>query len=186
MRFDLSSELTKNYYIPTLTMTLKKFINHSFKVFLLLLLTSFAGCQSEQVEMRVNEPDRERLKVLFLGDDRGHQPIERLRDVGTTMLNRGIELVYTDDLNDLDIEILSRYDALLLYANHEEITPVQEEHLLDYVERGGGFVPIHSASANFTNSEKFIELVGGQFQSHGAEVFSTEIIEPDHEIRAGF
>jgi putative membrane-bound dehydrogenase-like protein len=167
-------------------MTLKKLINHSFRVFLLLLLTFLAGYQSEQVEMRVDEPDRERLKVLFLGDDRGHQPIERLRDVGTTMLNRGIELVYTDDLSDLDIEILSRYDALLLYANHDVITPAQEEHLLDYVERGGGFVPIHSASANFTNSEKFIELVGGQFQSHGAEVFSTEIVEPDHEIMAGF
>lgn len=167
-------------------MIVKKFLNLSFKVIILFLITGIFGCQSDQVEMRIDEPDRDRLKVLFLGDDRGHQPIERLMDIGTTMLNRGIELVYTDDLNDLDIEILSRYDALLLYANHEEITPKQEEHLLDYVERGGGFVPIHSASANFTNSERFIELVGAQFQSHGGEVFSTTIEEPDHEIMSGF
>ncbi|MEX1011612.1 MAG: PVC-type heme-binding CxxCH protein [Balneolaceae bacterium] len=136
--------------------------------------------------MRVFEPDREELKVLFIGDDRGHQPIQRLEHLATYMLDRGIELFYSDDLDELNIQNLSRYDAVLLYANHPEISEEQLDGLLDYVNRGGGFVPVHSASANFTNSDEFIALVGGQFESHGGEVFTTRIVEPAHEIMQGF
>lgn len=162
---------------------LKKFFT---KLILLLLTATFIGCQSDAIEMRVNEPDRDRLKVLFLGDDRGHQPIERLRDIGTDMMDRGIELFYTDDLDDLNLAFLSRYDALLLYANHPEISQEQEDALFEYISRGGGFVPIHSASANFSDSDRFVALVGGRFSRHGEEVFTTEIAEPNHEIMQGF
>jgi uncharacterized protein len=58
--------------------------------------------------------------------------------------------------------------------------------LLKYVEDGGGFVAIHSASACFHNSEKFVALVGGQFRSHGAGVFRTRIAQPDHPVMRGF
>ena len=34
----------------------------------------------------------------------------------------------------------------MIYANHETITPEQEKALLNFVEKGKGFLPIHSAS----------------------------------------
>ena len=129
----------------------------------------------------------ERLKVLFLGDGGHHKPAERLRDIATPLLDRGIELYYTEDLNDLELEKLRGYDAVLLYANHEgAISPAQEEALVTYVAEGGGFVPIHSASGNFRGSRRFIELVGGAFQSHGEGIFRTRIAEPTHEIMQGY
>ena len=149
-----------------------------------------AGCanESSQVDSRDGQ---ERLKVLFLGDDGGHEPAVRLRDVARPMLDRGIELFYTSDLGDINLENLRRYDAVLHYANyHEPHYPETDAQmiadLVQYVEEGGGFVPVHSASGNFRDSQDFISLLGGAFASHGVGTFSTRIAEADHEIMAGF
>jgi len=134
-------------------------------------------------------PDR--LEVLFLGDDRGHHPHKRLRDVARPMLDRGIKLFYSSDIDELELQNLKKYDAVLLYANYHEphypkLPKDKEQALIDYVEQGGGFVPIHSASGNFRNSEAFINLLGGAFKSHGTDSMETRIAEPDHEIMKGF
>ena len=44
----------------------------------------------------------------------------------------------------------------MIYANTEKIAPEQEKALLEYVEGGGGFAPIHCASYCFLNSPKYI------------------------------
>jgi putative membrane-bound dehydrogenase-like protein len=133
----------------------------------------------------------DRLKVLFLGDDRDHQPHIRLRDVTRPMLDRGIELFYSSDINELELQNLKKYDAVLLYANYHEpaypeLPKDKEQALVNYVEQGGGFVPVYSASGNFRNSEAYINLLGAAFESHGTGVFTTRIAEPDHPIMKGF
>ena len=74
----------------------------------------------------------------------------------------------------------------MIYANITEISPDQEKALLDYVDRGGGFVPVHCASYCFLNSPKYIALVGAQFQRHGTGEFDTKIVDPSHPIMKGF
>ena len=54
-------------------------------------------------------------------------------------------MTYTERVDDLNPETLARYDALLIYANINAITPAQEKALIDYVEGGGAFVPVHCA-----------------------------------------
>ena len=61
------------------------------------------------------------------------------------LAGRGIDLNYTENVKDLNKDTLARYDALVIYANTEPIAPEQEKALLDYVEGGGGFVPLHCA-----------------------------------------
>ena len=102
------------------------------------------------------------------------------------LAGRGIDVTYTEKLGDLNPETLARYDALLIYANINEISPDQEKALLDYVEGGGGFVPVHCASYCFLNSPKYIALVGAQFQRHGTGEFDTKIVDPSHPIMKGF
>src|SRR3954468_2690458 len=96
-----------------------------------------------------------RLKVLFLGDNAGHKPIDRFKILEPVFAKRGIDLTYTDKLEDLNAKNLGGYDALVIYANHTKITPEQERALLDYVEGGKGFVPLHCASYCFLNSPKY-------------------------------
>src|SRR5207248_2430704 len=95
-----------------------------------------------------------KLKVLFLGDSGHHKPADRFRQLQPAFAARGIELTYTDKLDDLNAKTLAGYDALLVYANHEKIGPEQEKALLDFVEGGKGFVPVHCASYCFLNSPK--------------------------------
>ena len=126
-----------------------------------------------------------RVKVLFLGDNGHHVPLERCRDAYSVLGKRGIDLTYTDDLNDLNPATLNRYDVLLLYANWTKISPEQEKALLDYVESGHGFAPIHCASYCFLNSPKITALIGARFKSHSTGVFKETIADGDHPIEKG-
>lgn len=126
------------------------------------------------------------LKILFLGDNAGHQPPARFRQLEPVFEKRNISLTYTDKLEDLNADKLNEYDGLLIYANHLKIKPEQEKALLDYVSSGKGFIPVHCASYCFLNSEKYIALVGAQFRSHGDGVFRTKTVEADHPIMKGF
>src|SRR5436853_7902100 len=80
------------------------------------------------------------LNVLFHGDNAGHKPTNRFALMQPALAPRGIDLTYTDNLDDLNSTNLARYDALVIYANHTRISPEQEKALLDYVEGGHGFV----------------------------------------------
>ncbi|WP_158607302.1 PVC-type heme-binding CxxCH protein [Rhodohalobacter sp. SW132] len=159
---------------------------------MLLLLSGviITSCDSSAQEADTHEREQ-RLQILFLGDDGGHEPSVRLRDIARPMLDRGIELFYTSDLNDINLENLRKYDAVLHYANYHEpdypqTDPKIIESLISYVEEGGGYVPVHSASGNFRDSDEFISLLGGAFESHESGTFRTRIAEPDHEIMQGF
>ena len=125
------------------------------------------------------------LTALFLGDRGHHRPADRAAQLIPVMHDRGIEVTYTDDQRDLNPSTLARYDALILYANIDAITPEQDKALLDYVARGGGFVPLHCASFCFRNSPDFVALVGAQFLRHGTGEFDTKVVDADHPIMKG-
>jgi putative membrane-bound dehydrogenase-like protein len=126
------------------------------------------------------------IKVLFLGDEGHHRPAARFRQLQPVLAKRGIDLTYTDKVTALSPQVLASYDGLLIYANTTRITPEQEKALLDYVESGKGFIPIHCASYCFLNSPKYAELVGAQFKSHGTGTFRTTVAVPDHPVMKGF
>jgi putative membrane-bound dehydrogenase-like protein len=126
------------------------------------------------------------LKVLFLGDDGHHRPADRFAQLQPVLASRGIELVYTDKVADLDPAVLSAYDALAVYANIDNLPPEGEAAILDFVRNGKGVVPIHCASFSFRNSPAWIDLVGAQFQKHGAGEFRTLTVAPDHPVMLGF
>jgi putative membrane-bound dehydrogenase-like protein len=125
------------------------------------------------------------LRILFLGDNGHHRPADRFAQMQPALSSRGIELTYTDKLDDLNPAKLARYDALLIFANYTRISPEQESALLNYVASGHGLVPVHCASYCFLNSPKYIELVGGQFQRHGTGTFKDTIVNADHPIMKG-
>lgn len=131
-------------------------------------------------------PAAEPLRVLMLGDRGHHQPQARYVQIRPVLADAGIVVDYTESVDDLNLEKLSAYDALLLYANIDRIEPRQADALLKYVADGGGFIPLHCASYCFRNNADVVALMGAQFQRHGTGVFRTEISQPDHPIMQGF
>src|SRR5690625_1252034 len=87
----------------------------------LMIFAGFlAGCANEESSERPRSGEG-RLKVLFLGDDAGREPAVRLRDIARPMLDRGIELFYTSDLEDIHLGNLRRSAAVLFFADHHMI-----------------------------------------------------------------
>ncbi|HUS34184.1 MAG TPA: PVC-type heme-binding CxxCH protein, partial [Verrucomicrobiae bacterium] len=125
------------------------------------------------------------VRVLLLGDNGHHRPAEFFKVVEPALRTKNIEIVYTDVLSDLNSSKLAGYDCLMIFANWTEIAPEQEKAILDFVSAGGGLVPVHCASFCFLNSPKYIELVGGQFKSHGTGVFKETHVKKDHPIMKG-
>jgi uncharacterized protein len=130
--------------------------------------------------------DAKPIRILFLGDDGHHQPADRFKQLQPVLEKRGIELTYTDKVEALNAKTLADYDGLMIYANTTKIMPEQEKALLDFVEGGKGFIPLHCASYCFLNSDKYIDLVGAQFKSHNTGTFRTTIAAPNHPIMKGF
>src|SRR5262249_47042312 len=126
------------------------------------------------------------IKILFLGDNGHHNPNARYRQLLPVLEKKGIELTYFDSATALNPKTLAGYDGIIIYPNTTKISPAQEAALPQFLASGKGFIPLHCASYCFLNSEKYIELVGAQFKSHGTGTFKTTIAEPDHPIMKGF
>ena len=126
------------------------------------------------------------VEVLFLGDSGHHRPAERSRQLIPVLKKRGINIVYTEKLEDLNPGKLSAYHGLLIYANHRRLSPEQERAMKRFVTSGGGLIPLHCASACFGNSKEYIRMVGGRFKSHKTGTFRTLILAPDHPVMKGF
>jgi putative membrane-bound dehydrogenase-like protein len=133
------------------------------------------------------------INLLFIGHDQREGSGYHLSHAYAPRFNESlgrekIFMDYREDLKMLTDEGLADVDALMLYGNYDHLTPEQEAALLRFVENGGAFLPVHSASACFGNSEAFVKLVGGRFHSHGMETFTTRIApgQEDHPILQGF
>ncbi len=122
----------------------------------------------------------EPLRILFLGDNGHHQPAARFRQLQPVLAARGIELTYSDRTSDLNAKSLAAYDGLVIYANHTSMSAEQETALVEFVEGGKGFVPLHCASACFGGSAKYVSLVGGKFSKHSFGKFHAKIIDAQH------
>lgn len=155
---------------------MRKFLLGPFLLVPLLALECFAG----------EHPAPRRLEILFLGHHSKHHDSEKLAEIlSQEYFKQGINITYTTDLNDLNQPTLSKYDGLIIYANHDSISPAQETALLNFVKQGKGFIPLHCASYCFRNSPQYIELVGGQFKTHKLDSFSVKTLEQDHPVMKG-
>lgn len=126
------------------------------------------------------------LKLLFMGDNGHHLPARRFLELSPVLEKRGIQLRYTDKMENLNSKTLSEFDGLVLYANIDRIEDDQAEAVLEFVASGKGFIPLHCATYCWRNNRDIVDLMGGQFQRHGAQVFSTQIEQADHPIMQGF
>jgi uncharacterized protein len=78
---------------------------------------------------------------------------------------------------------LKRYDAVV-FANTTGDLPVPDRQaLLDWIKSGKGFVGVHAASDTFHGYPAFIDMIGGEFKQHGAQV-EVDAINQDKECPA--
>jgi putative membrane-bound dehydrogenase-like protein len=161
---------------------------HLLRISLLLPLAAFGVALGKPLTSP--KPEARRLEVLFLGaptaNGPGHDPVTRYRVIKRNLGTEGIDFTYTQDPAEaFNPATLAKYDALLMYGNWAQGGPMPADQLnalTSYIEAGGGFLPIHCASACYGGSPEFIKLVGGRFKSHGGGEFKASIVGGSHPI----
>jgi hypothetical protein len=155
-------------------------MTHRISTLLVALLVALAQPAVRAAELPA------RINCLFLGDQGYHKPADRYNQLLPSFPRRGIDITYSDDVNDLNPQTLSRYDVLIVYANIGTISDSQAAALLEFVRSGHGFVPLHCASFCFRNNDEVVALIGGQFKKHSTGTFRTRIAAPKHEVMRNF
>nr|WP_295930857.1 PVC-type heme-binding CxxCH protein [uncultured Dyadobacter sp.] len=131
-------------------------------------------------------PKGRRAEVLFLGHNSKHHDSGKYAPwLAVKLFKSGINLSYTVNPGDINAENLKKYDGLVIYANHDSLSPSQESAMKAFVEGGKGLIPIHSASGCFRNSSWYIKTIGGQFASHKTGTFKNTILKPEHQVMKG-
>ena len=73
-------------------------------------------------------------------------------------------------LAKLSPESLKNYDGVLFSSTTGDLPIPDRQGFLDWIKAGHGFIGIHAASDTFHGWPPFIEMLGGEFKAHGAQV----------------
>lgn len=82
-----------------------------------------------------------------------------------------------DCAEKLSADAMKKYDAII-FCNTTGDLPFDVNALLDWIKNGGAFIGMHAASDTFHGSPAFIDMIGGEFKQHGAQV-KVECINQD-------
>lgn len=69
----------------------------------------------------------------------------------------------------MSLKALENYDGVIFANTTGDIPLPDREGFVAWVKAGHGFVGMHSASDTFHGFPPFIEMLGGEFQTHGAQ-----------------
>jgi type 1 glutamine amidotransferase len=153
------------------------------RVFLLLLLVflAFAGYVLYQVRSFLKEPVFDTVKPNFPENikEKGvlifsktnsyrHESIEAgvvaIQKIATA---RGWSVYHTENAAFFDKEYLKKFSVVIFLSTTGKLfTPPQQWALVRFVEHGGGFVGIHSASDTEHNWNWYGKMIGAHFKHH--------------------
>jgi hypothetical protein len=87
------------------------------------------------------------------------------------------------DLTGLTPELLATLDGVMFFTTGElPLDATQKQALLDFVDSGGAFIGVHSATDTFYEWAEYGELVGGYFRTHSWShlPLTLKVEDPDH------
>jgi type 1 glutamine amidotransferase len=74
-----------------------------------------------------------------------------------------------EGLTKLSADSLKNY-AGVIFANTTGMLPLPDNQaLIDWVKNGGAFIGMHSASDTFHEFKPYVDMLGGEFETHGAQ-----------------
>ena len=77
-------------------------------------------------------------------------------------------------------EALKKYDGVIFANTTGDLPLPDRDAFIAWIKSGKAFIGMHSATDTFHGYRPFIEMIGGEFKSHGAQV-GVECLNQDHE-----
>ena len=125
--------------------------------------------------------------LLFVGTEGIYHDHEGNGKRMVEVLNRSgqIEATLSRDYGILAVG-LDAYDAVLFYTDVGDLTDAQEAGLLNFIDTGGGFFGLHTASASFRECDGYHAMLNARFDGHSPYMdFTVDITDPDDSITRG-
>lgn len=103
-----------------------------------------------------------------------------------------LDVTWSEDAGAVTAENLPLFDGVLFYTSGElPFSEAQKRALLDFVQRGGGFAGIHSATDTLYSWAEYGALIGGYFDGHPwVQEVRVDVEDPEHpavkHLPAGF
>jgi type 1 glutamine amidotransferase len=82
------------------------------------------------------------------------------------------------ELEKLSPENLKQYDAVIFNNTTGDLPLPDRQALLDWIRSGKGFLGIHAATDTYHGFKPFIEMIGGEFETHGPQA-TVDILNDD-------
>jgi uncharacterized protein len=76
----------------------------------------------------------------------------------------------TNELQKLAPENLKKYDGVVFASTTGDLPIPDPQGLLDWIKAGHAFIGIHAASDTFHHWPGYLEMLGGEFDHHGAQL----------------
>ncbi|MFP4191506.1 MAG: ThuA domain-containing protein [Candidatus Hydrogenedentota bacterium] len=134
-----------------------------------LLLTKSSGFEHSAITRDNDEPSL----------------VERVADELSEEHEDYVSVTATKDASLINADNLANYDVAVFYTSgnlleegsdgHPPMTEEGKEEFLQWIEDGGGFIGIHSATDTFRGGDPdpYIEMLGGEFITHGPQFEGT-------------
>ncbi|WP_077340184.1 ThuA domain-containing protein [Pseudocolwellia agarivorans] len=162
--------------------------------FILLLATIFSGCADHENSTQP-ESIQATEKVLIFSKTKGwrHKSIELGTEKITQALsNKGMQVIATEDASIFNDAELSAFSALIFLNTTGDILNKQQQVAMErYIQAGGGFVGIHSATDTESGGDWFWyrRLVGAVFKGHpgvpsNVQTAKLKVLRKDHPSTA--
>ncbi|MCX6366973.1 MAG: ThuA domain-containing protein [Armatimonadetes bacterium] len=93
-----------------------------------------------------------------------------------------VDYVRTDEemAQKMTVASLKNYDGVFFASTTGELPLPDKEGFLAWIKSGKGFCGAHAAADTFHNFPGYIEMIGGEFQTHGPQVEVEGLLEDDN------
>ena len=154
-----------------------------------LTLALFIGALAISARVApTSTPKEGAIRVLFLGHESEHHNSNKFYPMLAKALGR--DAIYFDYVTNVeealgDAEYLSKFDAVLLYANHGKITPSSGRTSKATSRAAAASCRCIARAGASATSQVSIKLVGGRFDSHKTGTFTAKVVDAKHPAMAG-
>lgn len=134
--------------------------------------------------VRVKAPSPKRLLVVTV--TKGFRHGDSIAVAETVLAGLGersksfsVDYVRTDEemAQKMTREALKAYDGVVFASTTGELPLPDREGFLEWLKEGHAFIGMHAASDTFHKWQPYLDMVGGQFQTHGRQVKVTCLVQ---------
>lgn len=136
--------------------------------------------------------------ALVLIGDGPHEPGHVEEGLRAAFASSGVVPHFAVDVRALSAENLARVQLLVILRDGLQrplpgdgepymwMTDEQQRAVVEFVERGGGFLNLHNSMGLYPDDGPYLRLVGGAYTGHGPlERFRVEVVDESHPVTSG-